>query len=747
MAEIRISDMTTATSVNDTDLVEIAQVDGNSSSGYATKKTTILAIATKILKGISFSDLATTSKQIIAAINELKNNKIDSSDKGTAGGVAELDSNGHVPASQLPSSVDDIVEGYYYNGKFYEEDTHETEIPAEAGKIYIDLSSNNTYRWGGSVYVEISPSLSLGETSTTAYRGDRGKVAYDHATEAGRETTARNLGLYKFSVTSEGHVGAGPEAAQKSDFTALGLLGEIDDALSSTSENPVKNNALYSAFQDKANTTGTYAGITSGKSQTVHVPVPSSVGTKSNPYMRRQIPYNTAEAETMQIVGATVNGNQLVDTSTTSVTIPSGHKYIAKISGVWSIGASDGTAITVDGSNGDMLTDLTQWFGSTAIPDYAYTLEQTESGSGIAWLKSQGFFNEDYIGYRANGLESVNVSEKINVGKNIIDVSDTMASASTNVFEKTNQYKAGTYALSFDFNGTAGNVRLYVYDKSNTRIINNLISATNTRLSSSFTTTVDIGKIILYTGVAGTFSNIQLEFGSTATPYEPYTETHIPFDTSKTLRGRYILDGDVINAVGDIYKADGTIMRNYAEVDLGTLVWTYNSEYNYFTSQTNIGREVYPIDNTTVPNFLCNKYLTSTNAQSSSKAGAKDDKTIFAKAGENQIIYIKDSAYTYATEFVSSLNGVKLVYKKATPTTDTAAPFTANQIIDGAGTEEFTDYGVESGSRDFAVPPGNVSNYYAYTDGSMTIPAIPPADGDYEMKLHVSGGVRTFTWE
>ena len=44
MAEIRISDMTTATSVNDTDLVEIAQVDGNSSSGYATKKTTILIL-------------------------------------------------------------------------------------------------------------------------------------------------------------------------------------------------------------------------------------------------------------------------------------------------------------------------------------------------------------------------------------------------------------------------------------------------------------------------------------------------------------------------------------------------------------------------------------------------------------------------------------------------------------------------------------------------------------------------------
>ena len=49
------------------------------------------------------------------------------------------------------------------------------------GKIYIDLSSGKTYRWSGSTYAEISESLALGETSSTAYRGDKGKTAYDHA--------------------------------------------------------------------------------------------------------------------------------------------------------------------------------------------------------------------------------------------------------------------------------------------------------------------------------------------------------------------------------------------------------------------------------------------------------------------------------------------------------------------------------------------------------------------------------------
>lgn len=101
--------------------------------------------------------------------------------KGVANGVAELDANGRVPSSQLPSYVDDVIEGYYYNSKFYEESSHTTEISGETGKIYVDLSTEKTYRWSGTAFVEISASLALGETSSTAYRGDRGKTAYDHS--------------------------------------------------------------------------------------------------------------------------------------------------------------------------------------------------------------------------------------------------------------------------------------------------------------------------------------------------------------------------------------------------------------------------------------------------------------------------------------------------------------------------------------------------------------------------------------
>ena len=110
--------------------------------------------------------------------------KLDSSLKGTANGVAELDATGRVPSSQLPSYVDDVIEGYLYDGKFYEEDTHTTEIVGESGKIYIDLATDKTYRWSGTVFVVISDTITLGETESTAYRGDRGKIAYDHSQTA-----------------------------------------------------------------------------------------------------------------------------------------------------------------------------------------------------------------------------------------------------------------------------------------------------------------------------------------------------------------------------------------------------------------------------------------------------------------------------------------------------------------------------------------------------------------------------------
>lgn len=103
------------------------------------------------------------------------------SEKGQPGGLAELDETGRVPSGQLPSFVDDVLEGTLIDVTTFNNPTTGKPYTPESGKIYLDTTTNKEYRWSGSKYAIISESLALGETSATAYRGDRGKAAYDHS--------------------------------------------------------------------------------------------------------------------------------------------------------------------------------------------------------------------------------------------------------------------------------------------------------------------------------------------------------------------------------------------------------------------------------------------------------------------------------------------------------------------------------------------------------------------------------------
>lgn len=95
---------------------------------------------------------------------------------------------GFIPSNLLPSYVDDVIEKANYAS---------LPRPGEAGKIYVTLDDNLTYRWSGSDYVEISKSLALGTTSSTAYRGDYGDIAYQHSQTQGNPhgTDLTDMGL------------------------------------------------------------------------------------------------------------------------------------------------------------------------------------------------------------------------------------------------------------------------------------------------------------------------------------------------------------------------------------------------------------------------------------------------------------------------------------------------------------------------------------------------------------------------
>ena len=90
--------------------------------------------------------------------------------------------NGVIPASQLPSFVDDVLEYENWN---------QFPMVGEAGKIYVDTTENKTWRWSGSTYVVMGGGgVALGEPAATAYRGDRGKAAYDHSLSQGNPHNA-----------------------------------------------------------------------------------------------------------------------------------------------------------------------------------------------------------------------------------------------------------------------------------------------------------------------------------------------------------------------------------------------------------------------------------------------------------------------------------------------------------------------------------------------------------------------------
>lgn len=158
--------------------------------------------------------------------------KIPTSEKGKANGVATLGADGKVSSEQLPSYVDDVIEGYFNNGKFYKEETHQTVINGEQGKIYTDLHTEKIYRWSGSAFVSISNPLDIasveeakaGTNDTKAMTPAKVKAVIDAS-----ETSAAGKYEPKFTKNT---------AFNKNFGTEAGTVTEGNDARLSDARTP-----------------------------------------------------------------------------------------------------------------------------------------------------------------------------------------------------------------------------------------------------------------------------------------------------------------------------------------------------------------------------------------------------------------------------------------------------------------------------------------------------------------------------
>ena len=105
-----------------------------------------------------------------------------------------LKANEPIPAALLPGYVDDVIEAASFK------DLPET---GESGKIYVVVDENVTYRWSGTKYIKMSGGVVLGETAETAFRGDWGKVAYDHAQADHAPANAQENTIEVFKMAGE----------------------------------------------------------------------------------------------------------------------------------------------------------------------------------------------------------------------------------------------------------------------------------------------------------------------------------------------------------------------------------------------------------------------------------------------------------------------------------------------------------------------------------------------------------------
>lgn len=495
--------------------------------------------------------------------------------------------------------------------------------------------------------------------------------------------------------------------------------------------------ATLNEVDNKADKVGSYPDLIAGAADNL---LSSSYQTDRTPYILRRTPYGARERGS--IVGGSIVWNQLCNNA--SVTVVNGHKYLLKKDGAYSIGASTGTALTGLTVGSDMVFDLTLMFGST-IADYIYTQEQATAGAGVALAKKWAGIT-GYVQYDAGTLMSVKTSAHKMVGYNQWDEEWELGSYSSSTGEKTttsNYMRSKNYISVFPqvayyfktpFSISSSSIYIFYYDANMAFLEGgrkwnaNQTTPANARYMTFSFATASYGSSTYNNDIC---LNISSDKNGT---YEHYTVHSYPLDSSLTLRGLPKLDGDNLYYDGDVYRASGEVERRYGIVDLGTLTWAKSGTI-YFARLT--------AKENALPNYvLTPRYQsiqdTAVNATSATNKLTSDMSIIASLGTSAPYIYVRDDAQTSEKTLKTSLDGVYLIYLLAEPTTEQAEPYTALQICDPAGTEEFVGA---------SMPVGHETKYYADLKGKIEdIPDAPSTNGTYVLKATVSSSGVTYEW-
>ena len=220
------------------------------------------------LKALAYKDAIV--KGDVGLGNVTNDAQVKRSEMGVADGVATLDETGKVPASQLPSYVDDVIEGTYVNTTTFN-DAEGSPVTPESGKIYVDTTTNKEYRWGGSQFVPIADSLALGETASTAYAGNKGKQNADNIaalqTRAG-EIESKNTQQDTAISAAQSAADAAQQAAEDAQTAAETADGKAVAAQSKASTNEANINKIVDGTTKVAKAGAADSATSAGKLST-----------------------------------------------------------------------------------------------------------------------------------------------------------------------------------------------------------------------------------------------------------------------------------------------------------------------------------------------------------------------------------------------------------------------------------------------------------------------------------------------
>ena len=407
------------------------------------------------------------------------------------------------------------------------------------------------------------------------------------------------------------------------------------------------------------------------------------------------------------------------------------------------------------------LVDLTLF--NTQIADYVYSLEQSTAGSGVTWLKSHfpKLFDNGYQPFDSGSIKSVSgLTAHEMVGFNQLPIIPAYTNSAIS-FDKSKcvrlisgyQYQ---YTFSELSNATSWRTMFTVFDLDGNKIegadsYTTIVSAgvfsdcdstmyfdttrkgfrfgsNATAKSITFTTAKDCYLHISFTlgdtSASSVMSEPCLHFGGSRDgEYEPYIKHTYPLDSSVTLRGQYKLNNGQLYAVGDVWKSSGNVEWSWMEYTFdgtetfGVTVLDGYSQVSW-NGFINIGKA-----NAV---FVTNRFV-----QPANNVGGLG--LIWNSSVPRLFMGLPTSVTTNAEAkawFIA--NPTTVVFEVATPTTETATPYTNPQWCDSKGTEEYV------GSE---LPCGHSTDY-----PMSLVDTMPKDDGSYTIQVDVANGKPSVSW-